>query len=452
MTGRAQEKPGTTAQGQIVWLTNLPQHWQVVPSKWLFAESKQRAQPGDDQLSATQAYGVILQAEFERLEGRQVVHSFLHQDKRKHVEPDDFVISMRSFQGGLERAWVQGAIRSSYVVLRPSSEVHPPFFAHMFKSSAYIQALQATSNFIRDGQDLNFNNFRLVNLPRVPMEQQRAIADFLDRKTAAIDSLIAKKERLLALLAEKRAALIHQAVTKGLDPSVPMKDSGVPWIGKIPAHWSVSKVKRVAQVVDCKHRTPSYVERGYPVVSTTEVNPGILDLSIATRFINEQDFLDMTEGGRRPTLGDIIYSRNASLGAAALVVSPDPFAMGQDVVLIRTQGAGLFLSHVLNSPVGLAQVNLACVGSTFKRINVSQIRELDVPWPPQQERPVISKRIKRLDEDFNALSSALIRQVGHLREYRQALITAAVIGQLDLTAPSAEPPPPDQPSLFGAAR
>ena len=151
-----------TKSDNIEWLEGIPDHWGIVPSKVLFSVSNERAHPGDEHLSATQAYGVIPLSEYERIVGRQITKTLRHEEKRRHVEPDDFVISMRSFQGGLERVWVPGSVRSSYVVLRPSSRVHVPFFAHLLKSEKYIQALRATSNFIRDGQDLNINNFKIV--------------------------------------------------------------------------------------------------------------------------------------------------------------------------------------------------------------------------------------------------------------------------------------------------
>lgn len=209
--------PTVSADGRIHWLTQMPSHWRVVPSTWLFAESRERARADDQQLSATQAYGVIPQAEFERLERRRVVHVFRNLELRKHVRVDDFVISMRSFQGGLERARATGCIRSSYVVLRPSDSVHPSFFAYLFKSDAYIQALRATSNFIRDGQDLSFSNFRAVNLPLVPMAEQRSIAAALDREISGVDRLRHSLAAAVASLQEYRQALITAAVTGQLD-------------------------------------------------------------------------------------------------------------------------------------------------------------------------------------------------------------------------------------------
>ena len=172
----------------VPWLGDIPECWETTSSKRLFTVREETAFPGDEQLSATQAYGVISQEDFERKVGRRVVHVTQHLEKRRHVERDDFVISMRSFQGGLERAWAKGCIRSSYVVLRPTPKAHVGYFARLFKSYGYIRALQATCNFIRDGQDLNFNHFCIVDLPVVPMQEQKAIASFLDQAAGEIDA------------------------------------------------------------------------------------------------------------------------------------------------------------------------------------------------------------------------------------------------------------------------
>ena len=125
----------------VEWLGDIPGHWDMRRSKRLFSPRQELAKPNDVQLSATQAYGVIPQDEYEQRVGRRVVKISLHLDKRQHVEVDDFVISMRSFEGGLERAWATGCIRSSYVVLRPTNEVDVEFFSYVLKFPAYIQAL-----------------------------------------------------------------------------------------------------------------------------------------------------------------------------------------------------------------------------------------------------------------------------------------------------------------------
>jgi type I restriction enzyme S subunit len=201
----------------VEWLGDVPAHWDVVRGKRLFWPRKQLAQPGDQQLSATQAYGVIAQSDFEERVGRRVVKISMHLEQRRHVERDDFVISMRSFQGGLERAWTSGAIRSSYVVLKPSSSVDVDFFSYVLKSPGYIRALQATADFIRDGQDLNFGNFAGVDLPLPPLAEQRSIATFIAGATASIDSAVAGTQREIALTQEFRSRMAADVVTGKLD-------------------------------------------------------------------------------------------------------------------------------------------------------------------------------------------------------------------------------------------
>jgi len=201
----------------VEWLGDIPAHWEVVRAKRLFSPRRDLALPGDVQLSATQAYGVIPQAEFEAKVGRRVVKISMHLEQRRHVEKGDFVISMRSFQGGLERAWASGAIRSSYVVLKRAPLVDVGFFSYLFKSRGYIRALQATADFIRDGQDLNFGNFCDVGLPLVPLDEQKAIAASISGLTADIDVALAHTEREIALVREYRARLISDVVTGRLD-------------------------------------------------------------------------------------------------------------------------------------------------------------------------------------------------------------------------------------------
>ena len=201
----------------VDWLGRVPAHWEVVPPTALFTESKERAREGDQMLSATQKYGVIPLAEYEALEQRHVTMAVVNLNMRKHVEVGDFVISMRSMDGGLERARAVGSVRSSYSVLKPGPDVEGRFYGALMKSSLYIQALRLTSNFIRDGQDLNFGHVRKVKLPKPDLREQAAIADHIEAETARIDGLIALTERSIDLLREKRAALITAAVTGKID-------------------------------------------------------------------------------------------------------------------------------------------------------------------------------------------------------------------------------------------
>jgi type I restriction enzyme S subunit len=201
----------------VEWLGTVPAHWDVVPPVALFTESKERAQHGDQMLSATQKYGVIPLADFEALEQRQVTKASANLEMWKHVEIGDFVISMRSMDGGLERSRAVGSVRSSYSVLKAGPCVEGRYFGSLLKCSLYIQALRLTSNFIRDGQDLSFTHVKKVKLPKPGLQEQAAIADYLESATARIDALITKTERSIELLREHRTALITAAVTGKID-------------------------------------------------------------------------------------------------------------------------------------------------------------------------------------------------------------------------------------------
>jgi type I restriction enzyme S subunit len=197
----------------VEWIGEIPAHWIMRRSKFVFCQRKELARKDDVQLSATQSYGVIPQEEYEAKVGRKVVRITFNLEKRKHVEVDDFVISMRSFQGGLERAWASGCIRSSYVVLRPALEISPDYYGYLFKSQSYIQALQTTANFIRDGQDLNFDNFSMVDLPIPPADEQKRIARHLKAQIERSDGAVALLEQQITKLKEYKATMINSAVT-----------------------------------------------------------------------------------------------------------------------------------------------------------------------------------------------------------------------------------------------
>lgn len=206
----------------VEWLGDVPAHWGVGQSRRLFALRNERAAEGDKQLTASQAHGVVFQDRFIELEGRRVVEVIKGADILKHVEPNDFVISMRSFQGGIEWCQERGCISSAYVMLVPCERIHGPFFSYLFKCRSYIQALQSTTNLVRDGQALRYSNFTQVDLPLVPFDEQAAIAAFLIDETSRFHTLTAEAQRAIDLLQERRIALISAAVTGQIDvrPSV----------------------------------------------------------------------------------------------------------------------------------------------------------------------------------------------------------------------------------------
>lgn len=196
------------------WIKNIPVEWKMVYSKSLFELRKDRAYDDDEQLTSSQKYGIIKQKDFMELEGRQVVQVVTGAEILKHVEAGDFVISMRSFQGGLEYSELSGKISSAYVMLIPrEGKICNEYYKWLFKSKSYIRALQSTSNLVRDGQALRYSNFAQVYLPYFDIKEQREIADYLNHYCGEIDSAINCAEKLIERLVEYKKTLIYEYVT-----------------------------------------------------------------------------------------------------------------------------------------------------------------------------------------------------------------------------------------------
>ncbi|MBU5456744.1 restriction endonuclease subunit S [Oscillibacter sp. MSJ-31] len=197
----------------VEWIGEIPAHWSIMPSKFLFANSDERRRDNDVQLTASQKYGMISQEEYMRRENARIVLADKGLENWKHIEPFDFVISLRSFQGGLEMSEVTGCATWHYIVLRARKELHPYYYKWLFKSTMYITALQRTCNYIRDGQDLRYSNFVKVSLCVPTLGEQVQIANYLDAKCAKIERLIAIKQAKIEKLEQYKKSLIYEYVT-----------------------------------------------------------------------------------------------------------------------------------------------------------------------------------------------------------------------------------------------
>ena len=313
------------------------------------------------------------------------------------------------------------------------SSVEPRFVALQLTANAAVDAGLLSSGSTRSRIPLSVMASRQLAIP--PRAEQRDIVAFLDREIAKIDALVSEQQRLIELLKEKRQAVISHAVTKGLNPDAPMKPSGIEWLGDVPAHWDVGSLKRYWRVTDCKHVTAEFVDEGIPLVSIREVQSRWIDLAEAKQT-TEQFYQLLTEGGRDPVPGDLIFSRNATVGEVAQVPDRHPrFALGQDVVLLRRllpECSPDYLQHVIRSTVVTGQLANLMIGSTFKRINVEEIKGLVVPWPPSDEQHRISSYLESELEKIDALMASAQKASLLLQERRTALISAAVTGQIDV--------------------
>lgn len=422
----------------VYWLPRVPEHWEIVRSKHVFAERTELARAGDVQLSATQAYGVIPQAEFERRVGRRVVRISMHLDKRSHVEQGDFVISMRSFQGGLERAWASGAIRSSYVVLRPARELDLGYFTHLFKAQPYIKALQATGNFIRDGQDLTFGNFTRVDLPVPPRDEQMAIGRFLDHASRRIDQFIRAKKKLIALLNEQKQAIVHRAVTRGLDPDVKLKDSGVPWLGAIPDHWDVRRFKMIATINSGQVDPRKSQHRSMVLVAPNHIEKATGRL-LKTETAQEQGAIS---GKYLVRKGQVIYSKirpalqKATLAPFDCLCSADMYAIDARSSIITP---AFLLLLLLSRPFSQYTVD-ASLRVAMPKVNQDALAVCPLWLPPRQEQDAIVALVQESSAPLDRAIARAEREIALMREYRTRLVADVVTGELDARAAAASLP------------
>lgn len=198
----------------VAWIGKIPKHWEVDNPKWHFIQRKDRATYGLTQLTASQKYGVVTQEEYMEITGAKVVTVEKDFDILKLVCPGDFIIHMRSFQGGLEYSEKYGSISSAYVMLIPQKTIlEPRYYKWFFKSPAYIDALSSTSNLIRDGQAMRYANFIQLPILLIPEDEQRQIADYLDEKCVEIDRIISEKKQQIATIEEYKKSLIFEYVT-----------------------------------------------------------------------------------------------------------------------------------------------------------------------------------------------------------------------------------------------
>lgn len=206
----------------------------MTPAKAAFRESREPNSADDVHLTPSQTLGVLPQAEYIAKTGNSVVQNIEGQDSMKHVEPDDFIIHLRSFQGGIERSNYSGKVSTAYTVMQPTSLVVPAYFRWLLKSDAYIQELRTTTNQLRDGQSIKFRDFVKVPLPMPPLGEQRVIADYLDRETARIDTLIEEQHRLIGLLHERRNALIEHSIMTSSDRPIRLSRIATSRSGDVP--------------------------------------------------------------------------------------------------------------------------------------------------------------------------------------------------------------------------
>lgn len=410
------------------WLGTLPCSWALKRIGSVFCERREKVSDRDYPALSVTKGGVVPQLD--------TAAKTDDGENRKRVCIGDFVINGRSDRkGSAGLSPYSGSVSLINIVMEPTG-VSGEFAGYLLKSLPFQEEFYRRGRgIVADLWSTNYGEMKNIYIPIPPSADQDAIVAFLDRETTKIDELIAKQERLIELLAEKRQAVISHAVTKGLDPTVPMKDSGVEWIGEVPAHWTAAPLKYSWKVTDCKHLTAEFVDDGIPLASIREVQDWAVNLTNA-KMTSPSYFEQLIEGDRRPCDGDVIFSRNATVGETARVTAQHPaFAMGQDVCLLRKRHSATstdFLLFTMRSRLVQVQLDSLMIGSTFKRVNVEEIKRIVVTVPPPSEQEEIVHALVVEMARIGTLSNKAKVAIDLMKERRSALISAAVTGKIDV--------------------
>ncbi|HEO8741398.1 TPA: restriction endonuclease subunit S, partial [Campylobacter upsaliensis] len=347
----------------------------------------------------------------------------------KLVKKDNFVISLRSFEGGIEHSNYQGIISPAYTILEPQVEIYSFYFKFLFKSSFFISTLNIHKIGIREGQNISYASLQYTPIPLPPLQEQKEIAEFLDKKCEKIQNYINKKQKLITLLQEKKQALINEAVTKGLNPNIESKNSGIEWLGEIPKHWEVKKIKYIYKSIN--GFTPdtsnaSYYDNfnGYDWITISDINK---------KYVNEsevkvsQKYIDKFHPQVTPK-GSLLYSFKLSVGLVAFA-KKDIYTNEAVLSFLNTNDVDL---NFLYYSSFLIQFNAKENIYGAKLLNKELINNAFMVFPPLQEQKEIAEFLDKKCEKINSVIEKTKKQIELIKEYKNTLINEAVCGRINL--------------------
>ncbi|MDH1261349.1 restriction endonuclease subunit S [Pseudomonas sp. GD03944] len=418
------------------WIGAIPAHWSVSPLKRGFMIEGGSTPPPDeinwdgDIAWVTPADLSGLTSFFLDTSKRTITDTGLASCGTSLLPAGSLILSTRAPIGSLAIALIRMCTNQGCKGLIPNESAFSTYFAYVLltaKTELNIRG-KGTTFLEISGDELG-----RFDVPMPPLSEQTQIARFLDHETARIDALIEEQKRLIELLKEKRQAVISHAVTKGLDPTVPMKDSGVEWLGEVPAHWGKKRLKNISPfiTVGIVVNPSDYVsDEGLPFLYGGEVKEGFIEVDKA-RKISPED----SKKNRKTMLetGDIVTMRVGYPGLTAVV---PPECAGGNCASVMLVKRGNYDSHwlcaVMNSRLVRQQVEVVQYGAAQKQFNIADAIEFWMFEPPREEQTTISEFIDRQSSVFNALMEESEGSMQLLKERRSALISAAVTGKIDV--------------------
>lgn len=418
------EKYNEYKDSGVQWLGEIPSHWELLKMKYAFKERSEKNHPNEEPLCATQSRGVIPQSLYE---GRVVVVNKGFEGL-KLVKVGDFVISLRSFQGGIEYAYYQGIISAAYTVLQPKESDMAPYFKYMFKSHDYIQLLQTCVTGIREGQNINYPLLAKKAVPIPPMEVQHAIVSYLDTKCSKLDTFISNKEKEITLLQEMKQRVITDAVTRGLNPNVKFKPTNIPWLPEIPEHWEEKRLST-------QFTGDVQVNKDFTVKHAFKFNYGELvpknevgapeeyrDVYVRYSLIKEGDVLI---NGLNLNY-DFVSQRVACAPADGIITSayvvcrPRKNVNYNYYTLLFKAMDSMKLFHGMGSGIRLT-------------LSFKELKKQLLPVPPIEEQHAIVSYITERTAKIDSLIEKLNKEIECVKEYKQRLVSDVVTGQIKVS-------------------
>ncbi|MET1308094.1 restriction endonuclease subunit S [Vibrio parahaemolyticus] len=446
MAGRYKAYPEYKAS-EVEWLENLPSSWQIMKVKFLLKDGSEGIKIGpfgsalklEDMVeSGIRVYGQenVIQKDFTL--GKRFISQEKYSDMKVYTaEAGDILVTMMGTSGKCqvvpENADL-GIIDSHLLKLRTNSKILPELFRLLVDETQEIkdQIGKQGKGSIMHG--LNSSIVKGLELPLPSLEEQERILSFLDHETAKIDTLITKQEKLIELLKEKRQAVISHAVTKGLNPDAPMKDSGVEWLGEVPEHWAVAKLSYryevlLGKMLDEKKITGDFLGK---YLRNTDVQWG----TINTDNLPVMDFKPTEIERYSVKKGDLIVCEGGEIGRSAIWTSEVPCFYQKALHRLRPydtkQDCSNFMYYVMFDAVHQERFSSGANKATIAHLPAETFRQYRFAYPPHTEQMAIAKYLEEIEHKFDSLQLAAKAQVELLTERKTALISAAVTGKIDV--------------------
>jgi type I restriction enzyme S subunit len=340
---------------------------------------------------------------------------------------------MRLWQGAVGVAPVDGLVSPAYVVAKPHPGIDSRYYAYLFRIGAYMEEVNKYSHgIVTDRNRLYWDEFKQMPSVFPPADEQRAITRFLDHQNLAISRLIQTKRTLIALLNEQQQAVNHRAVTRGLDPNVCLKHSGVPWLGEIPEHWEAKRLKSIAEIRYGLGQPPRESETGLPLIRATNVDQG----RILEKNLIRVDPADVPKT-RNAFLkaGEIIVVRSGALTADSAIVPREyeGAVAGYDmVVTVRRARPEFIATALLSSYIQADQLVIASMRAAQPHLNAEELGTAIFLLPPDEEQKRIVEFVRNESSPIDTAISRREREIDLLREYRTRLVADVVTGRLDV--------------------